>query len=417
MESTGVGSDADTLAHANPVKILVVDDVPANLLALEAVLDNRGYEIVTATSGPEAVASVVIHDFAVILLDVMMPEMDGFQTASRIREIEQGRRTPIIFVTAFRELEKQLHRGYGSGAVDFLYKPIDPEVLRFKVSVFADLHKQADLVKRYSMQLEAANAVLERRVEERTAELRESNEELRQFAYVASHDLKEPLRTIATFAALLSERHKDRLDEDAGNFIDLIVDSARRMDSLLDDLLAYSTHVHQASEPTALCDSESALAGVLVMLDGLIREKQAVITHDPLPAVAADSTELLQLFQNLIGNGIKYQRNDVPRVHVSAAQSGEEWLFSVQDNGLGIHSKYYDQIFGIFKRVHGREYPGNGIGLAICKKIVERRRGRIWVESALGRGSTFYFTLPKQRAAEAIDPDPRDGSNARCASA
>jgi signal transduction histidine kinase len=396
MNAIGVPMEPDLHAHPKPTKILLVDDLPANLLALEAVLDNRGYEIVTAMSGPEAIASISVNDFAVILLDVMMPEMDGFQTASRIREIEQARRTPIIFVTAFRELDEQMHRGYGSGAVDFLYKPIDPEVLRFKVSVFADLQRQADLLKSYSMQLQATNAVLEQRVEERTAELRISNEDLRQFAYVASHDLKEPLRTIATFAALLSQRHKERLDGEAAHLIDHIVDSARRMDSLLVDLLAYSTHINKASEAAAPCDSEAALAGVLMMLDGLIREKNAVITNDPLPLVAAEFNELVQLFQNLIGNGLKYQRNGVPRVHVSAEQIDDEWLFSVRDNGVGIDSQCYDQIFGIFKRAHGREYPGNGIGLAICKKIVERRHGRIWVESALGSGSTFYFTLPLQ---------------------
>ena len=308
--------------------------------------------------------------------------------------MEQAKRTPIIFVTAFRELEEQLHRAYSSGAVDVLYKPIDPEVLRFKVSVFADLHRQAELLKNYSTQLRAANAVLEQRVEHRTAELLVLNEELLQFAYAASHDLKEPLRTIASFAMLLSQRCKERLDEDAANLIDHIVVSAQRMDSLLNDLLVYSTHVNKASEDGALCDSEGALAAALLMLDGMIREKNAAITHDPLPPVPADFNEIVQLFQNLIGNGLKYQRDEIPRVHISAAQGNEEWLFSVRDNGLGIDSKYFDQIFGVFKRVHGREYPGNGIGLAICKKIVERRHGRIWVESAVGKGSVFYFTLP-----------------------
>src|ERR1700733_1481145 len=394
MDGLGVARERASQAQPNPAKVLLVDDLPANLLALEAVLDNRGYEIVTATSGPDAVASILVNDFAVILLDVMMPGMDGFETASRIRELEKARRTPIIFVTAFRELDGQMHRGYGSGAVDFLYKPIDPEVLRFKVSVFADLQRQADLLKSYSMQLQATNAVLEQRVEERTAELRASNEDLRQFAYVASHDLKEPLRTITAFATLLSQQNKERLNEDAPTFIEYIVNSARRMDSLLDDLLMYSTHTNKASEAAGLCDSDAALAGVLMMLDGLIREKRAMITHDPLPLVAADFNELVQLFQNLIGNGLKYQRNEIPRVHVSVEQRDEESLFSVRDNGLGIEPEYRDQIFGIFKRAHGREYPGNGIGLAICKKIVERRHGRIWVESAVRKGSTFYFTLP-----------------------
>jgi light-regulated signal transduction histidine kinase (bacteriophytochrome) len=282
--------------------------------------------------------------------------------------------------------------------VDFLYKPIDPDVLRFKVSVFADLHRQTELLKGYSMQLQAGNAALEQRVEERTAELRLSIAELQQFAYVASHDLKEPLRTMATFAKLLSEQYKERLDGEAATFIDHIVDGARRLDSLLNDLLTYSTHVNKPCQVAALCDSEAALAGVLMMLNALIRENDALITHDPLPQVPADFNELVQLFQNLIGNGLKYRRTEAPRIHVSAQQRPGDWLFSVRDNGLGIEPKYYNQVFGIFKRLHGREYPGNGIGLAICKKIVERRQGRIWVESEPATGSTFYFTIPNQQS-------------------
>ena len=398
MESPGAAREPEPLEEPKPVKLLLVDDRPANLLALEAVLDNRGYEIVTAHSGQEALTSVLTNDFAVILLDVMMPEMDGFETASRIREVEHGKRTPIIFVTAYGKLEEQLHRGYGSGAVDFLYKPIDPEVLRFKVSVFADLHRQADLLKKYSMRLQAANGALERRVEERTLELRKSNEELLQFAYVASHDLKEPLRTMANYASLLSEHCRGRLDGDATDFINHIVDGARLMDSLLNDLLAYSTQVNKACTTAgAHCDSEAALAAVLLMLDALVRENNAVVKHDPLPPVSVDFNELVQLFQNLIGNGLKYRRDEPPRIHISAEQRNDEWIFSVRDNGLGIDPKYYDQIFGIFRRVHGPAYSGNGIGLAICKKIVERHRGRIWVESDPGKGSKFYFTVPISR--------------------
>jgi light-regulated signal transduction histidine kinase (bacteriophytochrome) len=208
--------------------------------------------------------------------------------------------------------------------VDLLYKPIDPDVLRFKVSIFAELHRQADLLKKYSLQLEAANGTLERRVEERTEELRKSNEELRQFAYVASHDLKEPLRTMASYASLLSKRYKGRLDGDAEGFISNIVDGARVMDSLLNDLLLYSTQVNKTCKVAAAdCDSEAALTGVLLMLDALIRESNAVITHDPLPPVTADFSELVQLFQNLIGNALKYRRDEVPRIHVSAEQHNE----------------------------------------------------------------------------------------------
>jgi two-component system sensor histidine kinase/response regulator len=396
MVNAGIAVEPLALPVPSPAKILLVDDRSANLLALQAVLDNRGYEIVTAASGQEAVARTLENDFAVILLDVMMPGMDGFETASRIRALEKRKRTPIIFVTAYEE--EQSHRGYDAGAIDFLYKPIDPDVLRFKVSVFADLHRQNELVRQYSIQLQTANAALERRIEERTGELRISNEELRQFAYAASHDLKEPLRTMAACAKLLSERYGTRLGSDGGKFIDHIVTAARHMDSLLNDLLAYTTHGNAECDMNAECDAEAVWVAVLMALDVAIRESDAVITHDPLPQVSADFNELLQLFQNLIGNGLKYRREEVPRIHVSAERREDQWLFSVQDNGLGIDPSYSDQIFGIFKRVHGREYPGNGIGLAICKKIVERHNGRIWVESEPAKGSTFFFTLPHRAA-------------------
>jgi two-component system, sensor histidine kinase and response regulator len=337
------------------------------------------------------------HNFAVVLLDVMMPGMDGFETAARIRQTEGGKHTPIIFVTAYhQEGVEQTRRGYGSGAVDFLYKPIDPEVLRFKVSVFVDLHRQAELLKKASARLQTLNDVLEQKVEERTAELRASNEELREFAHLASHDLKEPLRTIALYADLTAKLHGEQLGSDGMALVQRITDGAQRMDSLLNDLLAYSLAANAGTQVGALCDSEAALIESLKMLEGAAQEKAAVITRDRLPQVAASFHELLQLFQNLIGNALKYcHANQIPHIHISARECGEEWLFSVRDNGQGIDARHHDQVFRAFRRLHGREYPGNGIGLAICKKIVERRKGRIWIESSqLGQGSTFYFTLP-----------------------
>ena len=394
MEDLPIATATQLLAEAKPARLLIVDDKPANLLALEALLEKSEHEIVTAASGQEAIESARIYDFALILLDVMMPEMDGFETARHIRETERNRRTPIIFVTAYRELEEQLLRGYVAGGVDFLYKPIDPDILRFKVSVFVDLYQQRTLIREYSSRLEMANTDLERRVVERTTELRASNQELRLFAYTASHDLKEPLRTIASFAELLEERYKSQLDGDAKDLVSDIANSARRLDSLLSDLLAYAELVNKPQNTSESCDSEAVLAAVTMMLEVLIRETNATITHDPLPRVAAGFNEVLQLFQNLIDNALKYKGTNPPRVHISAKQQDEQWMFSVNDNGLGIESPYHDQVFGIFKRVHGREYSGNGIGLAVCKKIVERRRGRIWVESEPGQGSTFCFTLP-----------------------
>jgi len=229
---------------------------------------------------------------------------------------------------------------------------------------------------------------------EKVAELNRSNEELGQFAYIASHDLQEPLRMVASYTQLLSRRYKGKLDSDADEFIAFAVDGAGRMQRLIQDLLTFSRVGTKGKELLAT-SSEEALQQALINLRGAIEQSGAQVTHDLLPSVVADETQLIQLFQNLIGNGIKYQKNGAPKVHVSAAKNGgDKYVFSVQDNGLGIDSQYFEKIFGMFQRLHKREeFAGTGIGLAICKKIVERHGGKISVESKVGEGSTFHFTL------------------------
>lgn len=235
-----------------------------------------------------------------------------------------------------------------------------------------------------------AEAQLLRNVEE----LSRSNKELGEFAYIASHDLQEPLRMVASYTQLLSKRYKGKLGADADEFIAFAVEGATRMQRLIQDLLAFS---RVGTEVKTMLDinSEQPLQQALLNLRSVIEESGAVVTHDPLPTVQADELQLIQLFQNLIGNAIKYQDPGVPRIHVSAAENGgNKWIFSVRDNGLGIDSQYFDRIFGMFQRLHRREeFAGTGIGLAICKKIVERHGGSISVESQLGQGSTFRFTL------------------------
>jgi signal transduction histidine kinase len=243
---------------------------------------------------------------------------------------------------------------------------------------------------RVSSKLNAANMALARKVEE----LDRSNEELRDFASVASHDLQEPLRMVATYTQLLSQRYKGRLDSDADEFIAFAVDAAGRMQRLIQDLLVYS-HVGTKGKDLLDTSSEKALQHALMNLRGAIEDGGAIVTHDKLPNVLADERQLVQVFQNLVGNAIKYRRAAVPLVHISSAMQGEKtWLFSVQDNGLGIEPQYFERIFGMFQRLHTREeFSGTGMGLAICKKIVERHGGSISVESQLGQGSTFRFAL------------------------
>jgi chemotaxis family two-component system sensor kinase Cph1 len=260
--------------------------------------------------------------------------------------------------------------------------PIDPEDLSVGVTFTA-----LDITERKRAEVALAR---------KTEELACSNAELEQFAYVASHDLQEPLRMVSSYVQLLARRYKEKLDSDADDFITFAVDGANRMQSLIRDLLAYSRVGTKGKgfEPTPC---ESVLDITLANLQFAIEENAARVTHDPLPTVLADPSQLAQLFQNLIANAIKFRRQEAPHVHLAAERHENEWLFSIRDNGIGIDEEYRERIFEIFQRLHGRnDYPGTGIGLALCKKIVERHGGRIWVMSDPGRGSTFHFTLPSE---------------------
>jgi len=233
------------------------------------------------------------------------------------------------------------------------------------------------------------------KLKQTTAELTRSNEELQRFAYVASHDLQEPLRMVASYVQLLERRYKDKLDDDASEFINFAVEGTKRMQNLINDLLAYS-RVDSQGKPFEPVNMEQILGYTLANLEVAVEESHTIVTHDLLPTVIGDEGQMVQVFQNLVANAIKFHGKEAPRVHISAELKENEWVFSVKDNGIGIEPQYFDRIFIIFQRLHGQEYPGTGTGLSIVKRIVERHGGRVWVESEYNKNTTFYFSIPKR---------------------
>lgn len=372
--------------------ILIVDDVSSNLQVLIPELEARGHVALVARGGEEAIARARYAHPDLILLDVVMPGMDGFEACRRLKRDEATRDIPVIFMTALTAIDDKIE-GFRAGAVDYVTKPLNAEEVLARIDTHLTLHA-------LRQQLAAQNRRLRREVaarEQAQAALQRSNAELEQLAYVASHDMQEPLRMVASYLQLVADRYGDRLDADGHEFIGYAVDGAKRMQALINDLLAFS-RVNTKARPFENTDTAQIVATAKLHLQLAIEESGARITEGELPVVAGDATQLLQLFQNLIGNAVKFRRDETPHVHVAAEAGDEGWCFSVSDNGIGIAPEYFQRIFVLFQRLHGRrQYPGTGIGLALCKRIVERHGGRIWVESTPGQGSTFRFSLPRTR--------------------
>ena len=497
-----------------PVKVLLVDDRPDKLIALESILAGPALELVLAHSGKEALRLVLAHEFAVILLDVSMPIMDGFETASLIRQRKSSEHTPIIFITAYSDSEMPASRGYSLGAVDYIFAPVVPEILRAKVSVFIDLFKKAreaqrqgewlknqaerrassleirldDLLNRlnvgvfsatsdgvlisanpaffrlfginpaidpatfnlarlYAQEADRAQllALLEREgqvqdypvrqrhldgtiiwvslskvlvtdakgvqhidglVEDITdrkmaevtlmakmEELARSNAELEEFAYVASHDLQEPLRMVSSYSSLLAGQYAQHLDEKGLAFLGQLVGGASRMQDLIRDILAFAKIGKLPNH--ALVDCNEVIEKALFNLKDIIADSGATVTRDQLPKLIGEPVLLGQVFQNLIGNAIKFRNKERPAtVNISVERSGAFWSFAITDNGIGIQPQFYEKIFSVFQRLHSSdEYAGTGIGLAICRKAIEKHGGTITVNSVPGSGSVFRFLL------------------------
>jgi len=401
----------DARESAERVKILLVDDQPDNLLSAEAVLESLGEDIVKATSGREALRQLLDHDFAVILLDVMMPGMDGFETATLIRQRDRSRHTPIIFLTALGKSEEYLFRGYDVGAVDYLFKPIVPEVLRSKVAVFSELSRKSGLVKRHSDLLERRNSELEhalgelekaggeihrlnQHLERRIAELDAVNKELEAFSYSVSHDLRAPLMRIAGFSQALQESYAEKLDDTGRLHLERVNSSARRMCQLVDDLLNLS-RVTRTDMRRERVDLSAMARSIAEELESRNPGRDEVFTiPDGLEAVG-DPGLLRATLLNLMENAWKFTRQSTqPQIEIGSHSEAGRTVFFVRDNGAGFDQALAHKLFNPFQRLHpSSEFEGTGIGLATADRIVRRHGGRIWAEGRVGRGAVFSFTL------------------------
>lgn len=390
-------------------KLLLVDDRPENLIALGAILEPLDAELILAHSGEDALRQVLRHDFALVLMDAQMPGLDGFEAAAMIRERERTRNVPIIFVTAYSTDSAHVYRGYQAGAVDYISKPYNPDILRMKVQVFVDLYEKNEQIKRQAELLhqielrEAAEAIereamqraneeLERQVALRTVELVEANGEMEAFCYSVSHDLRTPLRAISSTSWILMEEAADRLTDDDRLHLERQAAAAARLGELIDDLLSLSRLGRRSLRFTEV--DVSGLART-VGEDLLAHSSEYGVrfeVHDGLRA-KADAGLLQVALENLLQNAAKYSPGG-GTVVVGQEERDGETVFFVRDQGIGFNMAYAHKLFVPFERLHREgEFEGTGIGLASVQRIVHRHNGRVWAESAPQKGATFFFTL------------------------
>lgn len=359
--------------------ILIVDDRKENLLATEKVLKNLDADIFKANSGNEALSLMLRHKFAVVLLDVQMPEMDGFEVAMLMQDHESMRYIPIIFVTAISKEEKYASQAAEIGAVDYIFKPINPDILRSKVKVYLDIYVQREQILRL-------NAVL-----------RQSNEELERFAYICSHDMQEPVRMMNSYGGLLEKNAVTQLDDKGKHYLRFIISNAQRMQKMIQDILTFS-RIGREDVKMEKVDCNVILREVLTEFETVIKEKNARTRCDNLPVLETSPTLMRVLLHNLLGNALKFQDgNKPPEITITVERRDAFWRFTVNDNGIGIDPAFHHKIFAIFQRLHRKEdYPGTGIGLSTCKKFIELCGGTIGFESVTGQGTTFFFMLPQK---------------------
>jgi signal transduction histidine kinase len=399
--------------------ILIVDDIEANIIALKKILELHNLEVDTATSGEQALKKILKTSYSLIIMDVQMPKMDGFEVAEILAGNKKTKDIPVIFLSAVNKQKKFISRGYETGGVEYITKPVDPDLLILKVKTFLKLYNQQNELKmvrdllakeieiRKKDQENLENIVAERTKELvlRNDELEMRNHELQQFSWVVSHDLKEPVRKIQMFIKIIKERFLIQ-EEKSLDYIDRTLRSAERMQNLITDLLEYSRL--SSNVPPEEIDLNLIVEEVVTDFDYLIDKKEAIINLGNLPTLTVIPSQMRQVFQNLIGNSLKFAKKDLkPVISISSqiiasksfdsevAEDGNYCRIEVKDNGIGFDENYIDRIFLIFQSLNDRSaYEGTGIGLAIAKKIIEKHNGLITAKSAANEGATFILILP-----------------------
>jgi signal transduction histidine kinase len=431
-------SPVNAATSPTDIRILVVDDREDNLFSIEAILEQDKYTIVKANSGKNALKILLKeHDFSLILMDVQMPELNGFETATIIYERDKLKEIPIIFITAYSNDEDRAFQGYKMGGVDYIYKPINPDLLRAKVSVFVDLYRKNRQLQLQEQKLLMVNHSLNKEIEDRkineekiqllnsqltqsNAHLKQMNEELDQFAYMASHDLQEPLRKIQMFSdKILQTKNQDPETE---KYFSKIINASKRMQSLINNLLDFSRHSMSTSD-FRRTDLSQLMKETLTELEIDIDKVKAEVQCDELPVVYAVPGLIQQLFYNILSNAIKFRKKTEPlRIRITSELLGPDasqllmmngsgnkfYKLVIADNGIGFDNNLSKEIFKVFKRLHSyQEFEGTGVGLSICKKIVEKHGGIITAESEPDKGSSFIIILPERQRKEdrqAISP-------------
>jgi signal transduction histidine kinase len=408
------------------VKILLVDDRPDNLLSMESILEQESYQLVKASSGNEVLKILLKEwDYTLILMDVEMPGLNGLETAEMIYQREKLRHIPIIFITAHSYGNENIFKGYNAGAVDYIYKPIQANLLRAKVSVFVDLYRKNHLLLEQEKKLKAINKNLEIEVRDRIVseekvkelnrqllknidKLESAHDETDQFSFIASHDLQEPLRKIRMFNDFILLKFKDKLDSEGQMYLERMKVACEHMQSLINDIHSFSK-IYVAKNSIVHTDLNVLLKEVLTDMDVLIKKKNAVVTCDPLPTLYIYPPLIKLLFQHLINNSLKFSnKNGEPLIRISANMGlpdsssdkmkvNKYWRINIEDNGVGFEQHYSKHIFTLFKRLHvNSEYTGTGVGLTICKKIVDKHYGYISAKSMVNKGTVFTISLPTE---------------------